>query len=188
MKADVIVWSTGFDANRFLASFEVVGTGGQSIREAWDDDDPRTYLGIATPGFPNLFMLGGPHSFPGAGSFMFFMEVQMRYIRRLLGAMSDIGADIIEPRQDATDRYNEQVDELHSRTVWTHPKVRTYFRNSKGRVCVVMPFLNSEYWHMVRDPRLEDYYMESSTSASEAPAQPTHQPVAGCRCNDEESQ
>lgn len=164
--ADVIVWSTGYDANRFLASFEVNGVSGQTIRDAWDDDDPRTYLGIATPGFPNLFMLGGPHSFPGAGSFMFFMELQMRYIRRLLGAVSALGAEVIEPRQDATDRYNEQVDELHDRTVWTHPKVQTYFRNSKGRVCVVMPFLNSEYWNLVRDLRLEDYVIDAPDEAA----------------------
>ena len=79
-----MIWATGFDVARFVGSFEVVGVGGETLRDFWEDDNPRAYLGVSVPGFPNFFMLGGPNSFPGSGSFMYFMEVQMRYIRRLL--------------------------------------------------------------------------------------------------------
>lgn len=168
VQADVIVWSTGYEATRFLASFDVIGKGGQTIREAWNDDDPDTYFGISTPGFPNLFMLGGPNSFPGSGSFMFFMEVQMRYIRRMMDAMIEKSISSIEPRADVTRDYMHAVDELHARTVWTHPGMRTWFRNSKGRVCFVMPFLNVEYWNMVRDLDLAAYHVRYSR------AEPVH--------------
>ena len=173
IEADVIVWATGYDATRFLSSFEVIGRDGVTIREAWNDDDPKTYLGVATPGFPNLFMLGGPHSFPGAGSFMFFMELQMRYVRRLLGKMNSKHITSIEPRQDSTEKYNEEVDELHDRMVWKHEKVQTYFRNEHGRVCVIMPFLNVEYWNKLRDVHLADF---NATSAP-PPRKPTEEPI-----------
>lgn len=158
--ADVIVWSTGYEATRFLSSFDVIGRGGVKLRDAWGDDNPTTYLGVATPGFPNLFMLGGPHSFPGAGSFMFFMELQMRYVRRLIGEMISAGGLSIEPRLEPTADYNAEVDELHSKMVWTHPRVESYFRNSTGRVCVIMPFLNVEYWNKLRDVELSDFKIE----------------------------
>jgi 4-hydroxyacetophenone monooxygenase len=154
---DVVIWATGFQAARFISSMEVRGRDGVRLRDVWDDDDPRAYLGVSVPGFPNFFMLGGPNSFPGSGSFMYFMEVQMRYIRGLLTEMVERGILAVDAREEATRTYNELVDELHARTVWTHPGMRTYYRNSKGRVVFVMPFLNVEYWNMTKDVDLEDY-------------------------------
>lgn len=154
---DVIIWATGFEASQFLDSYDVRGEGGVRLREIWHEDDPRAYLGVSIPGFPNLFMLGGPHSFPGSGSFMYFMEVQGRYLRDLLAGMFDLGVTAIDARADVTERYNELVDEVHERTVWTHPGFSTYYRNSKGRVIFVMPFLNLEYWEFTRRPDLENY-------------------------------
>lgn len=156
-EVDVLIWATGFDAARFVATLEVRGVGGVSLREVWDDDNPRAYLGISVPGFPNFFMLGGPNSFPGSGSFMFFMEVQMRYIRGLLTEMFKRRISAIDAREETNRTYNELVDRMHEQTVWTHPGMQTYYRNSRGRVVFVMPFLSVEYWDMVNDVKLEDY-------------------------------
>ncbi|GAA5063761.1 flavin-containing monooxygenase [Nocardia callitridis] len=154
---DVIVWATGFDAARFVSSMDVRGIGGLSLRQAWNDDDPKAYLGVSVPEFPNFFMLGGPNSFPGSGSFMFFMEVQMRYIRGLLTEMFRNGIKALDATTEANRAYNELVDATHARTVWTHRGMSTYYRNSHGRVVFVMPFLNVEYWQMTLRPDLENY-------------------------------
>lgn len=157
VEADAIIWATGFNASYFLESLEVYGAEGAHLREIWDEDDPKAYLGVSIPRFPNFFMLGGPHSFPGSGSFMYFMEVQMRYLRDLIAGMFERDITSIEPRQDVTERYNETVDDVHSRTVWSHPGFGTYYRNSKGRVIFVMPFLNLEYWEFARQADFENY-------------------------------
>ncbi|WP_330253566.1 NAD(P)/FAD-dependent oxidoreductase [Nocardia sp. NBC_00565] len=155
--ADVIIWATGFEAARFVSSLDVRGIGGLSLRQAWNDDDPRAYLGVSVPDFPNFFMLGGPNSFPGSGSFMFFMEVQMRYIRGLLTEMFKNDITAIDATAEANDRYNELVDATHDKTVWTHRGMSTYYRNRHGRVVFVMPFLNVEYWQMTERADLENY-------------------------------
>ncbi|MFC0249627.1 MULTISPECIES: NAD(P)/FAD-dependent oxidoreductase [Citricoccus] len=155
--ADVLIWATGFEATRFLSSMDVRGVDGVRLREVWEDDNPKAYLGVSVPEFPNFFMLGGPNSFPGSGSFMFFMEVQMRYIRGLLTEMFQGGHHAIDAKPEATEKYNELVDEIHERTVWTHPGMSTYYRNSRGRVVFVMPFLNVEYWDMTKRPDMENY-------------------------------
>lgn len=163
---DVIIWATGFEASQFLDSFDVRGSGGVLLREVWEEDNPQAYLGVSIPDFPNFFMLGGPHSFPGSGSFMYFMEVQGRYLRDLLAEMFALGVAAIDARADITARYNELVDDVHERTVWTHPGFSTYYRNSKGRVIFVMPFLNLEYWEFTRRPDIENYtlhYADGST-------------------------
>jgi len=35
----------------------------------------------------------------------------------------------------------------------------TYYRNSKGRIVVPMPWTNVEYWHMTRRPDLARDYV-----------------------------
>ena len=157
--ADILVWATGFEATRFVASMDVVGRDGVPLRVAWDDDDARAYLGVTVPGFPNLFLLGGPNSFPGSGSFMYFMEVQMRYIARLLASMFEAGAGAIDVRQDVFDEYNELVDRTSAMTVWSHPGTTTYFRNERGRVLFVSPFRNVEYWTRAGESTIDDYHL-----------------------------
>lgn len=156
-EVDVIVWATGFQADHFLDSVDVYGQQGRRLREVWGADDPRAYLGVAIPHFPNFFMLGGPGSFPGSGSVMYVTEVQARYVRELLRKMFDEGITAISVREELNDEYNAAMDELHARTVWSHQGFSTYYRNSKGRVVFIMPFTNLEYWERVRDARLEDY-------------------------------
>ncbi len=59
---DVIVFATGFDAiTGPLLAVNPIGLGGLTMREKWSAG-PRTYLGLAIAGFPNLFLITGPGS------------------------------------------------------------------------------------------------------------------------------
>jgi 4-hydroxyacetophenone monooxygenase len=157
--ADILVWATGFQASRFVSSLDITGLHGQTLRDAWDDDDARAYLGVTVPDFPNLFLLGGPNSFPGSGSFMYFMEVQMRYIGRILASMIDANVAAVNTRQDVYQRYGDLVDATSQTTVWTHPGTNTFFRNARGRLVFVSPFRNVEYWKQAVHSGLDDYQL-----------------------------
>ena len=57
---DIIVWATGFDfGTGALARMGIVGRDGLALVDHWADG-PRTFLGVQTHGFPNLFFPGGP--------------------------------------------------------------------------------------------------------------------------------
>src|SRR5581483_7361926 len=59
---DVIVFAIGFDAmTGALFDIDIRGRGGLALREKWAEG-PRTYLGLTTAGFPNLFIITGPGS------------------------------------------------------------------------------------------------------------------------------
>jgi cation diffusion facilitator CzcD-associated flavoprotein CzcO len=59
---DIIIFATGFDAvTGAFTRMDIRGVGGQVLKDKWADG-PRTYLGIQTVGFPNLFTLVGPHN------------------------------------------------------------------------------------------------------------------------------
>ena len=67
VELDVLVCATGFDVVRFLAPIDIRGRGGAVLREVWDDEDARAYLGTTVPGFPNLLMVYGPNTQAGHG-------------------------------------------------------------------------------------------------------------------------
>jgi 4-hydroxyacetophenone monooxygenase len=160
-EADVIVFATGFDVVHFLSGIQIVGRTGKTLREAWSDDDARAYLGLAVPDFPNLFTLYGPNLQTGhGGSLIFLVECQVNYLMELLQQASQRRLASIECRRDVYERYNAEVDEAHSRMIWTHPGMDTYYRNSRGRVVVNSPFSVVDFWHRTRTADLADWLTE----------------------------
>lgn len=159
--ADVLVLATGFDVLRFLTSYEARGRSGRSLREVWDDDNARAYLGMAIPDFPNFFTLYGPNTQPGhGGSLIFVVEMQMGYIMQVIQKMASEGIGAVECRQDVHDDYNARVDAAHEQMVWTHEGMETYYRNRRGRVVVNTPYRNVDLFELTRQADLNDYVVE----------------------------
>jgi 4-hydroxyacetophenone monooxygenase len=160
-EADVLIIATGFDVLRFLTSFEARGRSGRSLREVWEDDNAKAYLGMNIPDFPNFFCMYGPNLQPGhGGSLIFVVEMQMRYIMDVLKKMLTQNLGAVECRQDVHDAYNDQVDQLHANMVWTHPGMETYYRNARGRIVVNSPYRNTVYYEMTREANLDDFVVE----------------------------
>jgi 4-hydroxyacetophenone monooxygenase len=170
--ADVLIIATGFDVLRFLTAYEVVGREGRTLREVWQDDDARAYLGLTVPGFPNFFCLYGPNLQTGhGGSLIFSVEMQVRYLVDLLRQVFEQGAGSVEVRQHVHDAYNADLDRAHEQMVWTHPGMTTYYRNSKGRVVVNFPHRNVDLFARTARADLGDYVVEASRAARAATAE-----------------
>jgi 4-hydroxyacetophenone monooxygenase len=159
-EVDAVVVCTGFEAQKLLFPMEIRGRDGQSLRELWGDDDASAHLGITMPGFPNLFFTYGPNTNPVGGSYIFIGECQVRYIADLLSAVIAEGAGAVECRPEVHDDYNRRLDAAHEQMVWTHPGMETYYRNAAGRVVTNMPWRVVDYWHMTRQPVVEEYVVE----------------------------
>lgn len=74
---DVIVCATGYDTTLQL-NFPVIGRNGVALKDK-HHPHPKTYLGIATDGFPNWFQSFGPNSGVGAGSLLVLIEKEVDY-------------------------------------------------------------------------------------------------------------
>ena len=155
--ADVVVFATGFHTHRLLAPMDIRGRSGATIREACGEEDASAYLGITVPGFPNLFLVGGPHTFLGhGGSALYVAECAITYIKELLVKLVEGGIAAVEPRSDVTEEYNRRIDEEHARLIWTHPGVENWFRNAAGRVVSTIPWRGVDYWEP-KEPQVEDF-------------------------------
>ncbi|QEC47235.1 NAD(P)/FAD-dependent oxidoreductase [Baekduia soli] len=160
-EADVLVAATGFDVAKFLGPIEVRGRSGTTLRDTWEEDNPRAYLGTAVPDFPNFFIIYGPNTQAGhGGSLIGTAEQQLNYTMSILEQMLDAGQAVAEVRPEPYEEHNARVDAAHEQMVWTHQGMTTYYRNSRGRVIVNTPFRIIDSWYRTRKADMEDYVTE----------------------------
>lgn len=164
--ADVIILATGYRAQCPLYPIEVVGTQG-SIRDHWGEDDPRAYLGITVPDFPNLFMIYGPNTNLGhGGSALFHSECQIRYIMQALREMVETGTDVLEVRREPFETYNHSLDAEFEDMVWTHPGVTSWYKNKAGRVVTNSPWALCVYRNLTAEFQPSAYKLERVKAAT----------------------
>ncbi len=159
---DVIIYGTGFYASKFLWPMKITGRDGADLHASWDGD-ARAYLGMTTPGFPNLFMIYGPNTnIVVNGSIIFFSECSVRYILGCLKLLAETGAAAMEPKRDVHDAFNAKVDAGNSLMAWGAPQVTSWYKNEKGRVSQNWPFALVDYWRATLAPDPKDFVLTKS--------------------------
>jgi cation diffusion facilitator CzcD-associated flavoprotein CzcO len=86
---DIIIYATGFDA--ITGSFDRIdfrGTDGLSLKDKWKGG-PQTWLGVQVEGFPNLFMVMGPHT--ALGNIPRSIEYNVDWVTGVIKHMHDNG-------------------------------------------------------------------------------------------------
>ncbi len=158
---DVICYATGFRHNDFLASLDVTGRGGASLREQWGDE-PTAYLGITIANFPNLFCVYGPGTNLAAGASLFYhSEFQVHYALDAIHETLAAGARACEVTAEAhtgyADRYQAEIASL----VWSHPAIEhSHYKNPDGRIFTLSPWPLDEYWEWTRSIDREHYLID----------------------------
>jgi 4-hydroxyacetophenone monooxygenase len=163
--ADVMIFGTGFHASRFLWPMRIVGKGGVDLQTAWNGD-ARAYLGMTTPGFPNLFMLYGPNTnIVVNGSIIFFSECSVRYVVAALKLLAETGSQTMEVRKDVHDAFNVRVDAENLKMAWGTPNVTSWYKNATGRVSQNWPFPLVDYWNATVAPNPKDFILKAKVKA-----------------------
>ena len=107
LEFDIIVFATGFDA--ITGSFDRIdirGRGGEKLKDRWKGG-PSTFLGVMIDGFPNLFMVMGPHT--ALGNIPRSIEYNVEWIRDLLGYLERRGLRCADARPEAVNEWTAFV-------------------------------------------------------------------------------
>lgn len=166
--ADVIVYATGFDASAFMRPMRVTGTDGLTLDEAWKDG-PRAYRSVALPGFPNLFVLQGPHSPVGNYSLIRIAETQVHFIMQWLEQMSAGRVAAVAPREEATDAYYRDLRAAIPNTVWD-TGCRSWYHDAEGNV-QLWPWTAKRHREMLAHPIPEHFDIVRPGAVPEQPAE-----------------
>ena len=157
-EVDVILYACGFYPSRMLWPMTIKGRGGVDLQEHWDGD-PRAYLGITIPQFPNLFCMYGPNTnIVANGSIIFFSECEMRYILGCFEQLLRTGQAALDCKSAVHDSYNQWIDEGNLNRPWGAPHVNSWYKSVKGRVSQNWPFTLLEFWNQTKYPEESDYH------------------------------
>ena len=115
---DAIVYATGFDAMTGpLLRVDIRGRSGKRLVDAWIDG-PRSYLGIAIHGFPNLFTITGPSSPSVLSNMLVSIEQHVDWVSDCIGWMNENGKTAIEPSDAAERDWAEHTAHLAGMTLF----------------------------------------------------------------------
>jgi cation diffusion facilitator CzcD-associated flavoprotein CzcO len=156
---DTIIFGTGFRTTEFLSPVDIRGRSGVALRDVWADG-AFAHLGLAVPGFPNLFMLYGPNTNLGHNSILFMIEQQVGHIRALLAEMGRRGSRAVEPTSEAMARYQSEIDEASARTVWAED-CQSWYKTESGRITNNWPDYTVRYRKRLRRPDPSEWHFRS---------------------------
>jgi cation diffusion facilitator CzcD-associated flavoprotein CzcO len=153
---DVIIYATGFETTGWNWSLQIEGVGGQKLGDVWAEG-PKAYLGITTAGFPNFFMLYGPHTNLGHNSITFMMEQQISYVVQSLDGLVEKSASRMEVTSDAQARFFNTLQSQLAKTVWADPSCHSWYKNDKGEITQNWGDSCTAYAKAVQDVVWSDY-------------------------------
>lgn len=115
---DVLITATGFDAlTGPLFAIDIKGVDGQTLPDAWKDG-PRTFLGIGTHGFPNLYVVAGAGSPSVISNVLISIEQHVEWITDFIDHQFRHGIVSAEVEADAQDRWTQEVYDIAAPTLF----------------------------------------------------------------------
>ena len=129
---DIIIYATGFDAvTGAFDRIDIRGLGGKSLKECWAHG-PRTYLGLQSEGFPNMFTLVGPHN---AGTFCNIprcIEQNVEWTTDFIKYLREHHIEQVKPKPEAVAEWTEHVYTTGERMLFM--KVDSWFTGINSNV------------------------------------------------------
>jgi cyclohexanone monooxygenase len=167
-EVDALVLATGFDAmTGSVAKIDICGRNGQTLNQKWAEG-PKTYLGLMSVGFPNLFIITGPGSPSVLSNMIVSIEQHVDWIADGMAYMRDNDLDTMEAKQDAEDNWVAHVNEVAYTTLY--PQANSWYMgaNVPGKPRIFMPYIGGvgAYRQICNDVAAKGYEgfaMESAT-------------------------
>jgi cyclohexanone monooxygenase len=140
-EVDALVLATGFDAmTGSVARIDIRGRGGQALNQKWAEG-PKTYLGLMSAGFPNLFIITGPGSPSVLSNMIVSIEQHVDWIADCLVHMRMHDLATMEAEVDAEEKWVAHVNEVAHGTLF--PQANSWYMgaNIPGKPRIFMPYI-----------------------------------------------
>lgn len=141
LAVDDIVLATGFDAMVGAVSrIAIQGRGGAQLRDAWSNG-PRSLLGLAVNGFPNLFVVNGPGSPSVLANMVLTSEHQVDWIANALARIRRQGLAGIEAQAEAQQQWMRHCADLAAGSLMLEGNSWYVGANIPGKPRVLLPYI-----------------------------------------------
>ncbi|WP_377190730.1 flavin-containing monooxygenase [Ruegeria meonggei] len=155
-QVDVLIWGTGFHVTDAVQRLDITGADGLALRDAWADG-MQANLGTAIAGFPNFFILLGPHTGLGHNSVVLMIEAQVSHIGRALEQMSRDKLQVIAPDAAKQAAFTQEMQDRHVDSIWQTGGCTSWYQGAYGRNTTLWPGTVAEFEKRMAQSGLEQY-------------------------------
>ena len=142
---DALVMATGFLTTDYLGTIGISGVDGQSLEEKWGAE-PRAFLGITVPNFPNFYIMYGPGT--NGGEIVSMLMRQAEYIVRAVKRMGRERVTALEVKSAWAELYDVWLQSQVNVTSWA--VADNYYKTASGKIVTQWPFSPGVYGLLVR--------------------------------------
>lgn len=138
---DALVFATGFDAmTGALLNIDITGRSGLKLKDKWSSG-PKSYLGISTAEFPNLFTITGPGSPSVLTNMLPSIEQHVEWVADCISYMRKNGMGCIEATDTAENDWVQHVNEVADLSLRSTCSSWYVGANIEGKARVFMPYI-----------------------------------------------
>ena len=164
---DVLIYATGFQWMATSTFNMITGRDGRTLKEKWESEGTRSFLGLHSHGFPNLFIVSGPQGGGGSFNFTDAIDAHAEYLVWMLSTMRDRGAAVVDVRREPEDAYAEHCRQADIATAPLRDCV-SYYNGEGGAEPGSLAYYGGSRWHKIRieaQATLEPYVFEAARDA-----------------------
>jgi cyclohexanone monooxygenase len=168
---DVLIYATGFQWMATSTFNMITGRGGRTLRDKWKEEGVRTFLGMHSAGFPNLFIMSGPQGGGGQFNFTLGVESHTDYVVWMLKTLRERGAEIVDVKADPENVYAQHCRDADLMSRPLRDCLSYYNGEGAAEPGSLAYYGGPQKWHALRETAqatLDPYVFETAR----APAQP----------------
>ena len=144
---DVLIYATGFKWMGTSSFNTIKGRNGQTLYEKWRTGGTKTYLGLHSRGFPNLFIVSGPQGGGGQFNFIRVIDAHTDYVTWMMKTMREKGAGIVDVDEEPEKAYAAHCREADLRTRPLRDCISYYNEEGNAEPGSLAYYGGPEKWH-----------------------------------------
>jgi len=162
---DVLIYATGFQWMATSTFNMITGRDGKTLRQKWKDEGVRTFLGLHSHGFPNLFIMSGPQGGGGQFNFTLGIEAHTDYVIWMLKTLRDSNTRVVDIRKELEIEYAAHCREVDIATSALRDCLSYYNGDGAAEPGSLAYYGGPQKWHALRrdaQDSLEPYVFAAS--------------------------
>ena len=152
---DVLIYATGFNWMEAATFNTVIGKNKISLSEKARKEGTKTFLGIHSNGFPNLFIVTGPQGGGGSFNFTDAIEHHSDYIVWMLNTLKENKKNIVDVNKNTENEYAEHCKEVDILSGKLRDCI-TYYNGEGKAEPGSLSYYGGNQWHKIRTKAQED--------------------------------
>lgn len=147
---DVLIYATGFQWMGTASFNMITGRGGKTLRGKWEAEGTKTFLGLHSHGFPNLFIMSGPQGGGGQFNFTRGIEAHTDYVVWMMETLRARGAGLIDITPESETEYAAHCREADIRTAPLRDCLSYYNGDGNAEPGSLAYYGGPKKWHELR--------------------------------------